>query len=247
MKRSLFLLVLLAGISAAAQEHTGMYIAPSAGVTCGGFNASSLPPNGSYSSENWSYKSGVGFKVGLTAGYQRPRWSVNTGVIFLDQWSYGSENPYSTYSRSETIQMRYLLFPLSISYRAAMPHKGRAVWLVPSAGIEIGRLAACLMDFKETVSGSANYPSSSPGLFAGGTHENYEHEIMSKEELDLFYNRTIFWITGKLDMELSNKKGRAWTVGPEFHYMISNLSKLGNNEAYAYAISANVGYKLLWH
>jgi hypothetical protein len=247
MKRSLFALIYFAALSAGAQEHTGIYIASSVGVTCGGFNANSLPPNGIYSYENWSYKAGVGFKTGLTVGYERPRWSANTGITLLDQWSYGSEKPYSTYSRSERIQMRYLLFPLSVSYRAAMPHKGRPVWLVPSAGIEIGRLTACLMDYKEAVAGSANYPSSSPGLFAGGTYENYGHEIMSKEEMELFYNRTNFWLTGKLDIEISGGKSRAWTVGPEFHYMISNLSKLGNEAAQAYALSFNVGYKLFRH
>lgn len=239
MKRSLFVLTVFAQFYVNAQEHTGIYVNPSVGMSAGGFNANTLPPNGIYTNENWSYKAGAGFKVGLTAGYQRPRWSVNTGAMLLDQWSYGTDNSYWTNNRSETIQMRYLLFPLSISYRAKLPHKGRHVWLVTSVGIEIGRLAACLMDYKETV-------SNGQGLFSG-THESYEHEIMSKDELNILYNCTNFWINGKLDVEISNKKGSAWTVGPEFHYMISNLSKLGNNEAHAYAISVNIGYKLLWH
>lgn len=246
MKRSLFALIFFAAFSTDAQDRTGMYLAPSVGICVGGIKGNALPPDKIYADEAWAYKPGIGFKLGILAGYQWSRCSVNTGVVFLAQWIYGSVSPSSTYSVAETIQLDHLLFPLTISSRIKLQSKGHPRWLMPAAGIEIGRIIGCKVDYKETALTNAAYPSGSPGLFSGGYHDTYSHVNLTPQMLNMLYRRTTVWLITKFDLEVVRNKRHSLTVGPEIHYMCSNLSKVPEQSAQSYTLAVNIGYKSLW-
>lgn len=248
MKKLLLLLALFTCLGTYAQKHSGLYLIPSAGISLGGFDTKKASINWYNADAKWSFKSGLGFKAGVAVGYERQKWSVNTGVYFLNQWS-SDAYTYSVYDGHfsssdgkgyESVHSEYLLLPLSVSYRQKISGNGKPVWFVPCVGAEVGRIIARISDGWD----ESHWQIYDGVNFRSGSHSEYYHRELKEKELSQTYNRWGMWVMAKVDLEFETAANRAFTIGPEFHYMASVLSKDGGNDGHGYSCLINLGYKL---
>ena len=131
--------------------------------------------------------------------------------------------------------MRYVLYPLCVSYRQKIKAKGKPVWLVPSVGVELGR------NVVRSEKGTQDIILTSISGTDSSSSTSFTH-TMKKKDLDFQNHRTNTWLVARIELE---NIGRSFTIGPEYHLMTAPLSKLDGQGARSSVFILNFGYKLV--